>query len=523
MLQYPIYAAIIAAFITALIVIESFQKGQILKIRLGLSFVNLTLWCILIFFFDEIRDDQHLGYVYLALTIMNYIFFVMTILMTFKQVNYQASNYQLFIKAIKNSRWNTYYVVDQKENIKDISQSLLAELKLEKEEAMNQKFFAVVNQKFRFLKLNDKETNNQALELHYQQFKKTAEPDSLIVEEITLNNANGEIRIFHFITQPIYVFGKYKGRICVGEIKSDLELLEVEKVLKQTDSELESIRHKFIATLELSDEGIFFIDNDNKSIWFNDVLVEELKLGRHDLSLSEYQELIDSEDKHRYLAALNNLSINKANYTASYRINLNGRLIWIKEKGKRLFEDVNSNTIMGIMTPMLGTHFRKTGLNSLDEIKDEHQLVADLNELIKRDRPFQLAVISLKNVPQINLENGREVGNMIMASYIEKIRSAFVSESSDIYRISGLEFAFTITDQRKMTTLKQAIQSEDNLFGLNMSYGAMDVNLEVSIGIANMYEDAKDAAGLYQASSSALKRAMQPNYKGNGAYYKDLI
>ena len=38
---------------------------------------------------------------------------------------------------------------------------------------------------------------------------------------------------------------------------------------------------------------------------------------------------------------------------------------------------------------------------------------------------------------------------MLMAEYIKKMRMSFVTESGDIFRLSGIEFAVTITDPRK--------------------------------------------------------------------------
>ena len=49
--------------------------------------------------------------------------------------------------------------------------------------------------------------------------------------------------------------------------KTDFDLLAVEKELNERSGELESIRHKFIATLELSEEGLFYIDLDERTIW----------------------------------------------------------------------------------------------------------------------------------------------------------------------------------------------------------------------------------------------------------------
>ena len=65
-----------------------------------------------------------------------------------------------------------------------------------------------------------------------------------------------------------------------------------------------------------------------------------------------------------------------------------------------------------------------------------------LKALIKTTRPFQLAIINLKNIPKINELHGRDVGNMLMGQYINRLKQTFVTESADLYRLSGLEVCF---------------------------------------------------------------------------------
>src|SRR5690606_1452039 len=132
------------------------------------------------------------------------------------------------------------------------------------------------------------------------------------------------------------------------------------------------------------------------------------------------------------------------------------------------------------------------------------------------------AILKLANIPQINEKHGREIGNMVMGHYINKIKQSFITESSDIYRISGLEFALTLTDPRKMGALKNGLRAEENHLNLSIEYGAIQVELEVFIGIAEMYTDAVNAMELYQNTMRALKTAMNPQYKGNSCYYKDI-
>ena len=52
-----------------------------------------------------------------------------------------------FIKGVKNTKWNVYYVVDHKERIKDISISLLRELNLDKADVVGKKLFSVFGTK----------------------------------------------------------------------------------------------------------------------------------------------------------------------------------------------------------------------------------------------------------------------------------------------------------------------------------------------------------------------------------------
>lgn len=60
--------------------------------------------------------------------------------------------------------------------------------------------------------------------------------------------------------------------MCVGEKKIDEVLMVVEREFKKVDYEFESIRYKFIVMLELLEDGLFYIDLDEKIIWVNDIV-----------------------------------------------------------------------------------------------------------------------------------------------------------------------------------------------------------------------------------------------------------
>lgn len=524
MLQHPIYPLVISIFALFIIIIQSIQTEKVLKTRLILAFFNITMSVmVFVVYQNTILSNELYEQIYIGFNFYVYALFLLILYSSFKTATLKANHYQLFVKSIKNSKWNAYYVVDAKERIRDISSSLLAELNVEKDEIIGKKLFSILNKAVRFTKLNGQEINNRSLESYYLRYKETAKPGDSDVEELSFMNFVGNPIILHMVMQPVFALGKYKGRICVGEKKTDFDLLAVEKELNERSFELESIRHKFIATLEISEEGLFYIDLDERSIWASDTLVHMLKLPSNSMDLVDFRHLIEAEDLKKYLAMLGDLTINKTQYATSYRIQVDGRYVWFKEKGKRLFEDTQSAIIMGTLNPMKTKHYLSSNIDELDMLKDHNDMLVTMNKLFRENRYFEFMTIKLKNMPKINELHGREVGNMLMAEYIKKLRSSFVSESGDVFRVSGIEFGVIVTDARKMDLLANGIKSNKTFLNLTMQYGSISVELEVFAGIAIAMSDANDEHQLYQAAVQALKIAENPQFTSHCCFYKDIV
>ncbi len=523
MVQHPIYPLIIAVFTLVLVVMQSIQNEKVLKFRMVIAFFDLAMTIFVFSIYNQMilgNDTYEQAYMIFDLAI--YGIFIIVMYATFKTSVLKANHYQLFVKSIKNSRWNAYYVVDKKDKIKDVSASLLIELNMEKDEVIGKKLFNIFNQTIRFTKFNGSDINNRQLENYYLEYKKRAKMGDQEIQELSFLNSEGDPVFLHMVMQPVFVMGKYRGRICVGEKKTDFDLLAVEKELNERSGELESIRHKFIATLDLSEEGLFYIDLDERSIWASDHLVETLHLPGNLLDLTDFRRLIDAEDLKKYLAMLGELSMNKRQYSISYRILVEGRYLWFKEKGIRLFEDQNTSTIMGTLKPQRTRHFQASNIDELDLLKDKNEFMLHMHKLFNDGRYFQCMIFRLKNMPQLNEEYGREVGNMLMAEYIKKMRLNFVTESGGIFRITGVEFAVLLTDPRKIDVLENGTASNPKFLNLEMQYGSILAELEVVAGIAIGGSDASEEHDLYQAAIQAIKVSENPKYSAQICYYKDI-
>lgn len=522
-LQNPIFPLIMAIFTLFVTIINSIQNERLTKKSLSFSTLNM-FFAILVFVFYPTYIESNYLYkeIYSYYSLFVYFYFFIIFLFAFKTAILKANHYQLFVKSIRESNWNAYYIVDRREKVKDISQSFLDELGVEKNEIVGKKLFTVLNKIIRFQQLNGAEITNKQLEHYYANYRKEAKIGDSEIQELVMLNFEGEQVIFKLYMQPVYALGKYRGRIVVGEKKTDFDLLGVEKKLSKSEQTLESIRLKFISTLEISKEGLFSIDLDEKTMWLSSALMKILNLPSSTMNLSDFRNLIYPDDLKNYLTTIGELSLSKQHYTIRYRILKDGHYNWFEERGKRIFDDRYTTTIMGSINPVPVKHFRATNIEVLDVLEGYHQLLVKLNKLVEEDRYFYLMLIELTNIPEINNQYGWEVGNMIMAEYIAKMRSSFVTENGDIYRISGLKFVVIVTNPNKMDTLNKGIRQNPKLLNLDISYGSIKTELIVHAGITISKEDFVQEEKLYQAAEEALKIAKNDKVTHQGIFYMDI-
>lgn len=522
MSYYPIFPFILAlstwVFIILIGVIDEkpYRFYQVISIFLMLLYIPIAL------LYDTYIANTILETVYVYLSGLSTLLFMVISFVVFKKGIFTKNHYQLFIKSIKATKWNAYYVIDQKGRIKEMSDSLCEEFGFTMEQIKDKSFFDIVNRSIRITSFDGVETNNRAMETYYDDYPKMVKPRMSEEHEMLFQNYQGKPVLLHTVEQPIFILGKYKGRINIGERRSDFDLLSIEKELKASEISLESMRLKFIATLELSEEGLFYMDLDERYIWGNDKFVEMTSIGTNTIDLDDFRKLIKEEDLQTYLGVLSGLTTRKQNYKTTYRLLRQGYYIWVKESGKRIFEDKSSNIIMGSLNLVQTSSYQKINIADIDTLSGQPELLLHLDQLIESKKHFQLALIELSSIPKINESYGREIGNMLLGEYIKKLKGSFMSESSNMYRLSGLVFAITIVDPRKMDLLKQGIQANQTYMNLQMNYGSIKTDLEVMIGISRSHTDGSTGTEIYQHAKDALMVAKNPQYQSNACYYHEI-
>lgn len=518
----PISILLLAVLSGLVVLLEGINNSKVPFYKTIIVLTNLIVSIVFFAIYSTvIKENPTFLMIYNYMGIFEIVLLLVFILILFVRMLFAKKQLSMHTQSIKNSPWNTYLIIDKKDRIKDISSNLLQDFDVTLEEVLNKKLFDVLNRTIRITQVNNKNSSNRDFEEMLEQLKKIKAPNDIVKLEIVYLNSEGDTSVVHMIDQAMYSKFGYYGRFLIGEMKTDFNLLGVEKQLKQTTLQLETLQEQFVATLEVSDEGLAFSDIEDKSTWISDTLVEELGFQSNNVHTEDLLKLMQPDDLNRYLTKLNQLTPGTPNMEMKYRLFSNGVYKWYTDKSKKIFLEENT-MIMSAINQVSTKHFMRTNLQNLDTMGDQNDLTIKLRKIIDEERYFHLVIVRLKNLPYINELHGREVGNMAISEYISKLEKSFVSEENSIFRISGSTFAFILDDQRKMNLIRKGVQGNDDYLNMVLEYGASKLELEVFAGISIINNDGYNENEMLETAMSALKVAENPKYKGHVCYYGDI-
>lgn len=431
----------------------------------------------------------------------------------------KANLEQEFLKALENDK--IFVLLDRKDRIKQISMSFLDLAESEnKKEAVGRKFFDFFQDSFNLIAMNDQSIKISKLREFFRIYaQEVKEGDRSHREFVVTRKNGGRTYVINLTDTPIFVAGKYAGHLMIGDLHDESSKLKAERQLDDKVDELTNIKSRFGALMNISEESIFFYNIDDSTIWCNDSLVQSLDLNKNNIDRDDFESYIDPDDLRSYKSIIYGLTVSNSTYEAKYRFKTAGGYTFIKEKGKRIFGKNGCDEVVGTIEIVRDKHFEKTNMTALDLVNDETKLMVDLEKLIRSNVSFEIVTFKMTNLPDINEKYGRSIGNMVLAEYIKAVKNNFANEDM-IYRLTGLEFVFILTDSRKMQILKRSFES-GNLTSLVMPYGSLEINVETNFGCAYNDEvaNAKDAVN---ATRNALRVSQLPSVSSRVIYYRDI-
>lgn len=274
----------------------------------------------------------------------------------------------------------------------------------------------------------------------------------------------------------------FKSKIKITQNLTDYDFFELEKELDEMKSTSELLRLRYISTISILPVGLLFYDDDLHGLFATDQFLEITGTKDNNLSLEAYTSLIHKDDQAAYLQNIKRISKKQMSFEMKYRILRGNSFVWVIENVK-VFEFDKKLHLISTVKGMDIKLFPDTSIHEIDSLPQENQLFQYLNQAMKETEPFYLIMIHLTNIPDINQRYGREVGNLMIAEYIKKMRYHFAKDVNSVFRITGIQFALIIKEQRKYEVLLRALQSGGDLINLSINIGGIQQVIYPNLGI----------------------------------------
>lgn len=131
-----------------------------------------------------------------------------------------------------------------------------------------------------------------------------------------------------------------------------------------------------------------------------------------------------------------------------------------------------------------------------------------IKESARFDLTMAVLLIDIDNFSMINAGMGYEVGNNVLQSVAERLKTC-VRQVDHLCRLNNDTFAILVTQLAKPETAAVVAQRILQTLASPLSIGAAELNISVCIGITIFPADGQDAHTLLQNAEQALKLAQQ--------------
>ncbi|MGB0203305.1 MAG: hypothetical protein ACPF9R_04030, partial [Acholeplasmataceae bacterium] len=169
---HPIFLLVFSILMLVMVILQSLQQEKVYVVRLLFVFVfvfgNATLTYLTVndtIVLETLSAEWQ--QLYLVYTILVFILLMSFIFSLFRASTLKSNHYSIFVKAMKTSKFNMYYILDQKEKVKDISVGFLQELGLDKEDVIGKRLHQTLAKSIRIQQLNNEDATEKDIQLFF--------------------------------------------------------------------------------------------------------------------------------------------------------------------------------------------------------------------------------------------------------------------------------------------------------------------------------------------------------------------
>ena len=324
--------------------------------------------------------------------------------------------------------------------------------------------------------------------------------------------------VFSYTTPSLFVFWLIMDNslLLFRKNVSEFDFYDLEQELEHVSGSFELLRLRFIATIELLNDGISF--RDDELLFGTDRFRDITGIKENEIKFEDYLKILHKDDLPQYKMKLEKLSKKYPVYSIKYRVKKDGNYLWINESGKLIILRKKRSYISTIKTMDI-KRFPETDVDVLNALPDFKKMYAEMQKLSRSKSPYHLVVIQLSNIPKINEKYGRDFGDLMMGEYLSKLRYKFIKDNQSLFRITGIKFGLLIKDKTKFDLLDRALVGTGELLTLKMQFGGVTQTIYPNLGISESPYEGKDANEVYNEANEALGLSVSDEFETSFCFY----
>lgn len=297
------------------------------------------------------------------------------------------------------------------------------------------------------------------------------------------------------------------------------ELQEKYHELMYNQIQLGMIEEKYNLIVEASNDGIWDYDLVNNKRFQSPRFLENLGYKSEGLNDQEdWYRLIHTSDLDQVLEVINQHWIDKTDYyECEYRLkDINNKYIWIKERGKTLFDETgNPYRMAGSYTHISEIKAYEKTLESVTQsdiltgLPNRRYLEGPIAERFeKQGNKKAMLFLDIDNFKIINDSLGHQVGDKAICVLCERLFE-LTNRNITLCRLEGDELVFYLDNIKDDIQIENFAHQIKDMLKIPFELEESTLYMTVSIGIARYPEDGEDIKELLMYSDLAMYKAKE--------------
>lgn len=152
------------------------------------------------------------------------------------------------------------------------------------------------------------------------------------------------------------------------------------------------------------------------------------------------------------------------------------------------------------------------------------QFIRAVEEMCGSNKTFGIIMLNLYSVPKLTANIGKEMCDLAVSTYFNKIINGILKGACHIYKVSIIEYALVVDDIQLLNVIKRDLLNNSSFLTISeIALNNLQITLEAEVGIVDTSElDNASSKDMTRIAFDMLKQASDPEYPKHYSIYNKV-